>query len=117
MRFWSKKSAQPARGDALLRNVDVCYVIDSTGSMQPFIAAAQQQLIDTMQRLSKNSFISLRIGLVEYRDHPPQDQSFVTRVNQLTGELDKMRKVINRLRADGGGDVPEAVYDGVFEAC
>jgi hypothetical protein len=85
--------------------------------MQPFIAAARQQLIDTMQKLSENSFISLRIGLVEYRDHPPQDQSFVTRVNQLTGDLDKMRKTINRLKADGGGDVPEAVYDGVFEAC
>jgi hypothetical protein len=85
--------------------------------MQPFIDAAQRQLIDTTKELSAKSSIDLRIGLVEYRDHPPQDMSFVTRINQLSPDLKEMQKVINGLRADGGGDAPEAVYDGVYDAC
>ena len=101
----------------LLSAVDVCFVVDSTGSMQPFIDAAQRQLIDTMKELSAKSSVDLRIGLVEYRDHPPQDKSFVTRINQLTADMKKMQKIINGLKADGGGDAPEAVYDGILDAC
>jgi hypothetical protein len=100
-----------------LNRVDLCFVVDSTGSMQPFINAAQQQLIDVIQKLSDTNSIDLQIGLVEYRDHPPQDNSFVTRINPLIGDLKKMRKIVSGLEADGGGDASEAVYDGVFEAC
>ena len=103
--------------EKLLSAVDLCFVVDSTGSMQPFIDAAQRRLIDTMKELSAKSSVDLRIALVEYRDHPPQDNSFVTRVNQLTPDLEMMQEVINGLKADGGGDAPEAVYDGVFDAC
>lgn len=99
-----------------LNHVDLCFVVDTTGSMQPFISAAQTALLDTIETLSAKSGVDIQIGLVEYRDHPPQDMSFVTRHHQLTSDLEKLRKVINGLRADGGGDHPEAVYDGVNEA-
>lgn len=66
-----------------LNYVDLCFVIDTTGSMGSFIQAAKQQLLDTIQLLSADSDIDLQVGLVEYRDHPPQDSSFVTRVYPL----------------------------------
>jgi hypothetical protein len=110
------KAAEPPVSDALNR-VDLCFVIDTTGSMGPFIRAAQRQLLDTMQRVGAASRIDLQVGLVQYRDHPPQDHTFVTRVHPLTASLGKMQKVINGLSADGGGDAPEAVYDGVYDAC
>ena len=96
--------------------VDLCFVIDTTGSMGSFIQAAKQQLLDTMRLLSADNDIDLQVGLVEYRDHPPQDKSFVTRVYPLTTNLQQMQKHINKLVADGGGDLPEAVYDGVVDA-
>lgn len=99
-----------------LNHVDLCFVIDTTGSMGGFIEAAKQQLLDTMRRLSADNDIDLQVGLVEYRDHPPQDTSFVTRVYPLTANLQQMQKHINKLKADGGGDFPEAVYDGVVDA-
>lgn len=99
-----------------LNHVDLCFVVDTTGSMQPFISAAQAALLDTIEALGARSGIDLQVGLVEYRDHPPQDVSFVTRHYPLTSDLKKMQKAINGLRADGGGDWPEAVYDGVSEA-
>ena len=102
-------------GDGL-NHVDLCFVVDTTGSMQPFISAAQAALLDTVEALSAKGGVDVQIGLVEYRDHPPQEMSFVTRHYPLTSDLKKMRKVINNLRADGGGDHPEAVYDGVSEA-
>src|ERR1044071_5396679 len=67
--------------------------------------------------LGADRVIVLFVGFVEYRDHPPQEKTFVTRVNPLTSDIKRMQKAINSLKADGGGDAPEAVYDGVFAAC
>jgi von Willebrand factor type A domain len=100
-----------------INQVDLCFVVDTTGSMGSFIHTAQQQLLDTIRLLSADSDIDLQVGLVEYRDHPPQDRSFVTRVYPLTANLKQMQQIINKLKADGGGDAPEAVYDGVLDAC
>jgi von Willebrand factor type A domain len=97
--------------------VDLCFVIDTTGSMGSFIQTAQRQLLDTIRLLSADSDIDLQVGLVEYRDHPPQDRSFVTCAYPLTADLKRMQQTINKLKADGGGDAPEAVYDGVLDAC
>ncbi len=99
-----------------LNHVDLCFVIDTTGSMGSFIQAAKQQLLNTISLLSADSNIDLQIGLVEYRDHPPQDTSFITRVYPLTANLKQMQNQINQLEANGGGDFPEAVYDGVQDA-
>lgn len=99
-----------------LNHVDLCFVIDTTGSMGSFIEAAKQQLLDTIQLLSADSDIDLQVGLVEYRDHPPQDTTFVTRSYPLTAKLQQAQKDINKLAAAGGGDFPEAVYDGVQDA-
>ena len=103
-------------GDAL-NHVDLCFVVDTTGSMQPFISAAQMALLDTVEAPSAKGGVDIQIGLVEYRDHPPQEMSFVTRHYPLTSDLKKMRKVINGLRADGGGDHPEAVYCSSTSRC
>lgn len=100
-----------------LNHVDLCFVIDTTGSMGGFIQAAKEQLLETIRTLSAESNLDLQVGLVEYRDHPPQDKTFVTRVYPLTADLKQMQQHINQLKADGGGDYPEAVYDGIQDAC
>ena len=100
-----------------LNRVDLCFVVDTTGSMGSFIQAAKQQLLDVLSLLSADNNIDLQVGLVEYRDHPPQDTSFVTRVYPLTNNRKQMQKSINKLQAAGGGDGPEAVYRGVYDAC
>ncbi|MBO1345994.1 MAG: VWA domain-containing protein [Hormoscilla sp. GUM202] len=101
----------------LLNHVDLCFVADTTGSMGAFIQEAKRQLLDTFSLLSADSSIDLQVGLVEYRDHPPQDNSFITRIYPLTANKQQMQKHINKLEADGGGDGPEAVYRGVYDAC
>jgi hypothetical protein len=100
-----------------LNQVDLVFVVDTTGSMGTFILAAQRQMIAMASSLvaAAGDEVELRIGVVEYRDHPPQDR-LLTRVHALD-TLKVAERVINQLRPDGGGDGPEAVLDGVMDAC
>jgi len=34
----------------------------------------------------------IKLALVEYRDHPPQDETFVTRVHDFTESIKEMKK-------------------------
>jgi hypothetical protein len=101
-----------------LNEVDLAFVVDTTGSMGSFIGAARKQMVALLRALGAEAAtpIDLRVGLVEYRDHPPQDRSFVARGHPFTADLEAAQKVINGLRPDGGGDAPEAVYDGLHLA-
>jgi Mg-chelatase subunit ChlD len=96
--------------------VDLAFVVDTTGSMSGLIAAAQSQMITMLEKLTRAANINLWLGVVEYRDHPPQD-TMLYKVYPLTEDLQKVQKAIRRLRANGGGDEPEAVLDGVVAAC
>jgi hypothetical protein len=53
---------------------------------------------------------------VQYRDHPPQDR-LVYQVAPFMAELAEATRVIGSLHANGGGDGPEAVLDGIVAAC
>ena len=99
-----------------LNGVDLAFVVDTTASMTPLIEAAQRQMIELLDGLAQAASVDLRLGVVEYRDHPPQDR-MVYRVHPFTGDLGRARGTIMKLRAKGGGDGPEAVLDGVLAAC
>jgi len=96
--------------------VDLAFVVDTTGSMGGLIAAAQNQMIVMLEELTRAANINLCLGVVEYRDHPPQD-NMVYKVYHLTENLRKAQKFIRGLIASGGGDAPEAVLDGIAAAC
>jgi Mg-chelatase subunit ChlD len=96
--------------------VDLAFVVDTTGSMGGLIAAAQRQMVKMLQELTQAAQINLWLGVVEYRDHPPQDK-LLTRVYDFTDDMEKAQKTILGLSANGGGDMPEAVLDGITAAC
>lgn len=100
----------------LLNQVDLCFVIDTTGSMGGFLQSARDALVETLTALSEKQNLDLRVALVEYRDHPPQERSFVARKYPMTSDLRQIQRAIADLKADGGGDRPEAVFDGVRAA-
>jgi Mg-chelatase subunit ChlD len=98
-----------------MSHLDVAFIVDTTGSMGPFIQAAREHMVTLLRRVTADSQmpIDLRVAIVEYRDHPPQDMSFVTREYAFTDELASVQKVIAKLAPNGGGDEPEAVFDGI----
>ena len=96
--------------------LDLCFVMDVTGSMGSYIAAAKQDIEAISDRLAASEGYDVRFGLVAYRDHPPQDQSFVTRQFAFSADVQVMKQNLSTLSANGGGDGPEAVEAGLKSA-
>jgi lysophospholipase L1-like esterase len=107
-----------AAGDTFngLGNLDLVFVIDTTGSMQPTLDAVKKfanTLIDNLGRLTG----SFRFALVTYRDQPawtndPLD--YASRVNLgFTTSASAIHTALNGMVAEGGGDDPESVYSGI----
>lgn len=99
----------PAAGKAL----DLVFVLDTTGSMGPYITAAKNSITAIAARLTQAESYDVRFGLVAYRDHPPQDTSYVIQAFALTDSLEVHHEQLCSLSAAGGGDGPEAVAAGL----
>ena len=104
-------AASLAQTDAL----DLVFALDCTGSMGTYIQSAQRSIRSMVEEITSTEKADVRFGLVAYRDHPPQDTSFITRVTPLTSSVSKMRKALDRCSASGGGDGPEAVAAALAE--
>jgi hypothetical protein len=100
----------------MINQVDLAFIVDTTGSMGGLIGAARRRMITMMEELVKAAEIDLQLGVVQYRDHPPQDD-LVYKVHPFTRDLKQAQRTIDALIARGGGDGPEAVFDGVMAAC
>jgi len=100
--------------------LDLVFVQDCTGSQGSYISSATKNI----QLICENIFQSgklqsredLRVGLVAYRDHPPQDHTYVTRNFGFSSDIDKVHRDLSSLYASGGGDGPEAVTAALAEA-
>jgi len=94
--------------DAPRATIDVAFALDTTGSMAEEIDAVKATLLRVASRVA-----NVRVGLVEYKDHGDE---YVTRVFPMSGDLPRFATRIASLSAEGGGDFPEAVNEGVHEA-
>ncbi|KAJ1300100.1 hypothetical protein OPQ81_002582 [Rhizoctonia solani] len=101
--------------------LDVMFLQDFTYSQSPYIDQARReinQVCDSLLRLSEGELAvqDLRFGLVAFRDHPPQDDSFVTQRFDFTSDTSTMASNLGSLSVFGGGDGPEAQCDALFDA-
>jgi len=93
-------------------NIDVVLVIDATGSMNFSIAEVQKNLVPMLRDIL-TEFESYRVGITMFRDY---NEEYLTRALPFTDNLDVVQRNINALRAVGGRDIPEAVYEGLYAA-
>jgi hypothetical protein len=101
------------KSENAVNDIDVAFILDATGSMGPYIDEAKRMITDiTNKILRENPDLNIRVALVLYRDHPPQEYSFVTQVHDFV-TVDEFNAIIAPVYASGGGDHPEAVWDGV----
>jgi Mg-chelatase subunit ChlD len=91
------------------RDVDLAFILDTTGSMSEEIAAVKATIQKVATALASSN-VRLRIGLVEYKD---RTDSFVTRVYPMTSDTAKFSRTVAGLSANGGGDTPESMNAGL----
>ena len=106
--LWPKFQSTVLIGDLCS---DIVFLQDTTGSQGPYINSARKAIRDICDKISASADIkkeSIRFGLIAFRDHPPQDMSYVTKTFEFTDDISVMQANLNRLIASGGGDGPEA---------
>jgi hypothetical protein len=99
----------------LLGQIDVVFVMDTTGSMMPYLDEARQHARAEADRIAAENDLDIQFAVVEYRDHPPQEATFIRRVYPF-GDSAALDQALAQLEAVGGGDTPEAVWDGLAAA-
>ena len=94
--------------------VEVTFVLDTTGSMGGLIDGAKRRIWSIARRIGEGRpRPDLRIALVAYRD---RGDEYVTRVFDLTGDMDEVYKNLLSFEANGGGDAPEHVSAALHDA-
>lgn len=99
-------------GDLRRSQLDVCFVVDSTGSMKDVVEWIKRDVRKMMTALGLVGRYP-RASVVFYRD---KGDAYVTQLYPLTSNGQRLTRAIARATAHGGGDVPEAVYDGLYTA-
>jgi hypothetical protein len=107
------------RGEQKVRiaiaDLDLVFVMDTTGSMRSELADLQANLVGIIRVLSRLAS-SLRVGFVAFKD---RGDAYLTREYPLQrmndAHIDELLSFVKGLRAGGGGDDPEPV-DEALEA-
>jgi len=94
--------------------VDVVFVLDTTGSMGGLIETAKEKIWSIATTMaSAQQTPEIRIGLVAYRD---RGDSYVTKLVDLSADLDSVYATLMDFEAHGGGDGPESVNKALYDA-
>lgn len=94
--------------------VDVLFVLDATGSMQPQIDGVRQGITDFAKQLSERG-LDERVGLVAFRDEKAGEEPQVLDFggDSFTNEYSAFQRAVSAVHAVGGGDEPESSYDAI----
>lgn len=94
--------------------IEVVFVLDTTGSMGGLIAAAKEKIWSIASTMaSAQTAPDIKMGLVAYRD---RGDAYVTQTIALSSDLDSMYAKLMDFQADGGGDGPESVNQALHDA-
>jgi len=94
--------------------IDVVFVLDTTGSMADLIQTAKEKIWSIATTMaSAQQTPDIRIGLVAYRD---RSDAYVTKIVDLSDDLDSVYATLMDFAADGGGDTPESVNKALSDA-
>ncbi len=108
--------------DERLRQLDLCFVMDATGSMRDHIDAARKNLQTLARKLTAHPLHpNMSYALALYRDHTDPAKGVagaVTELHPFSLYLADLQLALDGTHTKGGGgDGAEAVADGLYDAC
>jgi Mg-chelatase subunit ChlD len=94
--------------------IEVVFILDTTSSMSGLIEAAKEKIWSIATTMaSAEQTPDIRMGLVAFRD---RGDAYVTKVLDLSQDLDSMYASLMDFKAQGGGDGPESVNQALYDA-
>ena len=94
--------------------LDVLFLIDATGSMADEIDRLKANMVSVAEDIAAlPGAPDARFAMTVYRDH---GDLFVTRTFDFTGDVAAFADALREVEADGGGDTPEALEEGLHDA-
>ncbi|HLK85804.1 MAG TPA: FHA domain-containing protein [Candidatus Binataceae bacterium] len=105
------------RGVGQGRPVDIVFVMDVTESMQPYIDAIKQNMVNFAHDLAANNR-DYRLGLVTFEDYVVSKYPDCNCPYQktMTSDVNQFINWVGTLHASGGGDIPEDQLDALAYA-
>jgi len=109
-----EKDSASKKLDRLQRGIDVCFVMDCTGSMGSFITAAKEKILEIILEVEKiEPTAIMRVAFVGYRDYGDgalqlEKVDFVEKA-----DMEVVRAKLAACPATGGGDGPEDIAGGL----
>lgn len=96
------------------RSIEVVFVLDTTSSMSGLIETAKEKIWSIATTMAQaEQAPEIRMGLVAFRD---RGDDYITRVVDLSSDLDSMYATLMQFTAVGGGDGPESVNQALADA-
>jgi Mg-chelatase subunit ChlD len=111
-----KQSQQSVKPNEAIEQpkIEVVFILDTTGSMSGLINAAKEKIWSIAGTMAQaNTAPQIKMGLVAYRD---RGDAYITKSIDLSDDLDSMYSKLMDFRANGGGDGPESVNQGLYDA-
>ncbi|KAG9124880.1 hypothetical protein FRC07_009896 [Ceratobasidium sp. 392] len=97
--------------------LDIVFMQDLTGSQQPYFDAILKEIDQIWKNLQdKGGFApgQLRASAIGFRDHPPQDDSFASKLLiDFTPNIDNVATALASYQITGGGDSCESQTDAL----
>ncbi len=94
--------------------IEVCFVLDTTGSMAGLIEGAKQKIWSIAnEMISAKPTPELKLGLIGYRD---RGDEYVVKSFRLSDDIDSIYAHLRDFKAEGGGDEPESANEALAEA-
>jgi Mg-chelatase subunit ChlD len=112
--LWQPLFAKTASPPQSKPRIEVCFVLDTTGSMGGLIEGAKQKIWSIANdMISAQPTPELKLGLIGYRD---RGDEYVVKSFSLTDDIDAIYGHLREFQAGGGGDAPESVNEALAEA-
>jgi Mg-chelatase subunit ChlD len=112
--FWQPLFARTTPTSQSKPRIEVCFVLDTTGSMGGLIEGAKQKIWSIAnEMISAQPTPELKLGLIGYRD---RGDEYVVKSFSLTDDIDAIYGHLREFQAGGGGDTPESVNEALAEA-
>ena len=87
-------------------NIEVVFSFDTTGSMYPCLTQVRKKIKNTVTRLM-DELTLIKIGIIAHGDYCDADSTYVTKILDLSGDVDQICDFVQNVEPTFGGDAPE----------